>query len=362
MNAGIMRRWLPARRPPWQPVCRGLYQAVTDAGVAAVAARVGGELVQVQAQIRRALGAEYTPMVHASGYYFGLGGKLIRPRTALHMAQVTNAAQAAPVSGTAQQEVRSKQIQLAAIAEMIHTASLKHDDVVDCSLERRGQPSTNLIYGNRNAILSGTFVISRASAMLAQLDNTEVLQIMSGILEDLVQGELLQLKPSSNPEDWFTEYMQKTFLKTASLFAKTCKATAVLSGCSEEQVEGAFQFGKHLGLAFQLVDDVLDLTATPEMLGKPTSTDLTLGLATAPVLFAREEYPELQRLITRQFQNQDDVRQARVLVEQSNGIARTNALIEKHSRLSMEALEPFRASNERAAILSVVDTAMRRRR
>lgn len=180
-----------------------------------------------------------------------------------------------------------KQRRLAEIVEMIHTASLLHDDVIDNSATRRGNPSGNIAFGNKMAILAGDFLLGRASVAIARLRNAEVIELLSTTIANLVEGEFMQLKntvmdgPDAN-RACFEYYLHKTYLKTASLMSKSCRATAVLSGVNDDVVEACYQFGRNLGLCFQIVDDMLDYTVSEAKFGKPVGADLKLGLATAP--------------------------------------------------------------------------------
>jgi len=211
-------------------------------------------------------------------------------------------------------DILPSQRRLAEITELIHTASLLHDDVIDHSVSRRGSPSANLEFGNKMAVLAGDFLLSRASVALARLRDAEVTELLATVIANLVEGEFMQLKNTArdekNPvwtEDAITYYLQKTYLKSASLISKSCRAAALLGSSNSETVEAAYSYGKNLGLAFQLVDDMLDYTISGEELGKPAGADLELGLATAPLLFAWKNNKELGSLVGRKFALEGDV-------------------------------------------------------
>jgi hexaprenyl-diphosphate synthase len=211
-------------------------------------------------------------------------------------------------------DILPSQRRLAEITELIHTASLLHDDVIDHSVSRRGSPSANLEFGNKMAVLAGDFLLSRASVALARLRDAEVTELLATVIANLVEGEFMQLKNTArdekNPvwtEDAITYYLQKTYLKSASLISKSCRAAALLGSSNSETVEAAYSYGKNLGLAFQLVDDMLDYTISGEELGKPAGADLELGLATAPLLFAWKNNKELGSLVGRKFALDGDV-------------------------------------------------------
>jgi hexaprenyl-diphosphate synthase len=211
-------------------------------------------------------------------------------------------------------DILPAQRRLAEITELIHTASLLHDDVIDHSTSRRGSPSANLEFGNKMAILAGDFLLARASVGLARLQDAEVTELLATVIANLVEGEFMQLKNTAsdekNPvwtEDTMTYYLKKTYLKTASLISKSCRAAAILGSSDAVTVEAAYSYGKNLGLAFQLVDDMLDYTVSGAELGKPAGTDLELGLATAPLIFAWRDNRELGSLVGRKFAREGDV-------------------------------------------------------
>lgn len=213
-------------------------------------------------------------------------------------------------------DILPSQRRLAEITELIHTASLLHDDVIDHSVSRRAAPSANVEFGNKMAVLAGDFLLGRASVALARLRDPEVTELLATVIANLVEGEFMQLKNTArdekNPvwtEDTLTYYLQKTYLKSASLISKSCRAAAILGGSTPDVVDAAYLYGKNLGLAFQLVDDMLDYTVSEAELGKPAGADLELGLATAPLLFAWKENQSLGKLVGRKFSQQGDVQQ-----------------------------------------------------
>eukprot|EP01112_Ceratiomyxa_fruticulosa_P019610 TRINITY_DN6460_c1_g2_i1.p1 TRINITY_DN6460_c1_g2~~TRINITY_DN6460_c1_g2_i1.p1 ORF type:complete len:442 (-),score=81.21 TRINITY_DN6460_c1_g2_i1:69-1394(-) len=290
-------------------------------------------------------------------YYFEMKGKRLRPTVALLVAHAV-----APSLTTLPQT----QHKLAEIIEMIHTASLLHDDVVDESDTRRDHPSANAAFSNKMAILAGDFLLARASISLASLKNFEVTELMSSVLGDLIEGEFMQLKVpkdvSTASKESMEYYLRKTFLKTASLIANGCRCAAILAGASRDVVDAATDYGKNLGLAFQIVDDLLDFTGTDSTLGKPAGADLSLGLATAPVLYASEQFPELSPLILRRFKNEGDVLLARELVAKSDGIQRSHELARYYCNLAIESLHQLSPSLALDALYTLTQIVISRTR
>ncbi|XP_061613873.1 decaprenyl-diphosphate synthase subunit 1 isoform X3 [Phyllopteryx taeniolatus] len=216
-------------------------------------------------------------------YYFDGKGKAIRPMIVILMARALN------IHSNRAGELLPGQRAVAMISEMIHTASLVHDDVIDGSDERRGKRTINHMWGERKAILVGDFILSAASTALARIGDIAVVKVLAQVTEDLVRGEFMQLGSKENESERFKHYLDKTFKKTASLIANSCKAVSILVSSDPDIHEIAFQYGRNVGIAFQLVDDVLDFTAGASQLGKPSAADLKLGLATGPVLFACQQ-------------------------------------------------------------------------
>ncbi|KAI9881222.1 MAG: coq1 putative hexaprenyl diphosphate synthase [Pleopsidium flavum] len=266
-------------------------------------------------------------------------------------------------------DILPSQRRLAEITELIHTASLLHDDVIDHSLSRRSSPSANIAFGNKMAVLAGDFLLGRASVALARLRDAEVIELLATVIANLVEGEFMQLKNTAldelSPvwtEEAITYYLQKTYLKSASLISKSCRAAALLGQSAPEVVEAAYGYGKNLGLAFQLVDDMLDYTISGEELGKPSGADLELGLATAPLLFAWKDNKELGALVGRKFGRDGDVRRARELVSRSDGVEQTRALAQEYADKAMSAISTFPNSEAKDGLIEMCIKTMKRRK
>jgi len=319
---------------------------------------VAKEMKFLTGNIRQLLGSGHPSLDKAAKYYTQAEGKHVRPMIVLLMSRATALAPKYPrynslgnsadiddpispnsilsdvnpsspstnpltntqsTYSTADSDILPSQRRLAEITELIHTASLLHDDVIDHSTSRRGNPSANLEFGNKMAVLAGDFLLGRASVALARLRDAEVTELLATVIANLVEGEFMQLKNTAsdekNPvwtEEALTYYLQKTYLKSASLISKSCRAAALLGSSDSRTVEAAYSYGKNLGLAFQLVDDMLDYTISGAELGKPAGADLELGLATAPLLFAWKNNKELGSLVGRKFAEIGDV--ARVCI------------------------------------------------
>ncbi|XP_071453245.1 all trans-polyprenyl-diphosphate synthase PDSS1 [Hetaerina americana] len=294
-----------------------------------------------------------------SCYYFDGEGKALRPMVALLMARAINE-HVHRHRPTVDRGLLPAQRQVAMIAEMIHTASLIHDDVIDQSDFRRGKPSVNALWEQKKVAMAGDFILAVASMMIARLRNNDVTIVLSQVVTDLVQGEFMQLGSKETENERFAHYLTKTYRKTASLIANSVKAVAMLSGADESMTELAFQYGRNLGLAFQLVDDLLDFVSSAAELGKPACADLQLGLATAPVLFACEKFPELNPMIMRRFSEPGDVEKAFDYVHRSHGLDQTRFLAKQHCAEAARLARSLSTSPYRSGLLTVCGLVLNR--
>ncbi|KAK5013152.1 decaprenyl-diphosphate synthase-like protein subunit 1 [Cryomyces antarcticus] len=362
---------------------------------------VAKEMSFLTGNIQQLLGSGHPMLDTVAKYYTQSEGKYVRPMLVLLMSRATALAPkdsrrvskyqsidepispssvlsdvnpSGPLTAESDQtspetDILPSQRRLAEITELIHTASLLHDDVIDHSLSRRSAPSANIAFGNKMAVLAGDFLLGRASVALARLRDPEVTELLATVIANLVEGEFMQLKNTAkdekNPvwtEETVTYYLQKTYLKSASLISKSCRAAALLGQSSPEVVEAAYAYGKNLGLAFQLVDDVLDYTISGEELGKPGGADLELGLATAPLLFAWRENKELGALVGRKFAEDGDVLKARELVARSDGLEQTRALAQEYVDKAIQAISSFPDSEAKDGLIDMCYKVVKRRK
>merc|ERR1712087_55279 len=262
-------------------------------------------------------------------------------------------------------EVWRRQAQLGQIVEMIHVASLIHDDVLDEADTRRGGEAVHKLYSNKVAVLAGDYLLARASVLLARLENTAVVQIMATALESLVAGEIMQLKSSPKELLQMTSYLRKSYYKTASLICYACRSTALLGGHTygSTVATACEEFGFHMGLAFQIQDDILDFTAAADILGKPALADMSLGLSTAPILYAAQEFPHLKPLIKRRFKKQGDKQIAlEALFMSETAMVKANRLAEFHAQRAVDALLRLPQSEARDALLRLTYIVITRKK
>ena len=262
-------------------------------------------------------------------------------------------------------DVWRKQGQLGQIVEMIHVASLIHDDVLDEADTRRGGEAVHKLYSNKVAVLAGDYLLARASVLLARLENTAVVQIMATALESLVAGEIMQLK--SPPEELLRmeSYLRKSYYKTASLICYACRSTALLGGHAygSTVATACEEFGFHMGLAFQIQDDILDFTAAADILGKPALADMSLGLSTAPILYAAQEFPHLQPLVKRRFKEKGDKQTAlEALYKSKTAMDKAKSLAKFHAQKAADALLRLPQSEARDALLRLTYVVITRKK
>jgi len=251
-------------------------------------------------------------------------------------------------------DITEKQRRLAEITEMIHTASLVHDDVLDECNVRRGKDTVNSLYGSRVAVLVGDFLFAQSSWFLANLDNLEVIKLISQVIADFANGEISQAASLFDTEITLEKYLDKSFYKTASLIAASCKSAAVFSGCGPDMKAAMFEYGRHLGLAFQVVDDILDFTQSEEQLGKPKGQDLASGNLTAPAIFALRQSDELRDIVDSEFEEEGALERALEIIRATGGIEASFGLARQEAELALASLECLPPSESKRSLEKVV--------
>lgn len=281
-------------------------------------------------------------------------GKLFRPALLLLTSKACQAS-----------EITSQDIETAAVAELIHTATLIHDDVLDDAELRRGEPTLKTLRGNKIAVLSGDYLLAQASLKLSKLNNCKLVSIYAHVLSDLCDGEILQLQQQGNClMDW-SQYLRKTQCKTASLFEACTESAGVIHQQSDAIIEQLKAYGRHLGLAFQLADDLLDFTSTAEALGKPALEDLRQGIVTAPVILALQktqgqERQKLETLIRAVFEDSTKVLPLLETLNDLNAITQTRDLALEHSEKAVQALACLPDSPYKTALADLATHAVDR--
>jgi all-trans-nonaprenyl-diphosphate synthase len=286
---------------------------------------------------------------------FQAGGKRIRPALCLLSAKAT------ADSG----EIGRLQIILAVLTELIHTASLVHDDVIDAASLRRGQETVNRQWSDKLAVLIGDLLFAQASVCLARLMNPEIVGIYGQVLGDLCAGEIRQMRAQFvTNADWDT-YIQKSIWKTASLISAGTHSAPILNGRSMETVAAMKEYGLNLGICFQIIDDLLDYTGTSSSLGKPAGGDLAQGLVTAPAMFILSRKDEaaarLEDIIkTRAVSTPEGIAEALSIVRTHGGIEATIELARSYAQKARTALQVLSPSTYRDSLDALIDWLLMR--
>nr|ARO90896.1 prenyl transferase [Corynoplastis japonica] len=268
------------------------------------------------------------PILYAAAeHLFHAGGKRLRPAIVLLIARSSSG------------PILNVHKRLAEITEIIHTASLVHDDVLDDCLTRRGVKAVHNTFSTKVAVLAGDFLFAQSSWYLANLENLEVVQTISKVIIDFAEGEVKQGLIHFNVQITLQEYIEKSFYKTASLIAASCKGASMLTGDDVIISNNSYNYGRYLGLAFQVVDDILDIVGSPQLLGKPIGSDFRSGNLTAPILFALAEEPLLITFIEREFCNIGDFETSLILIHRSSALQQAKDLASEYMQAALSSLK-----------------------
>ena len=284
---------------------------LTPQDASVLLAPVRGGLEQVEEKMKSVDADVFAPLANAFLELIGQGGKRLRPALALLAAGLQDAnpehnnsrpnvdgTQTAPVEDLNAHTL----IALAAAVEMLHTATLVHDDVIDGALLRRDAPTLNASWSAGATVLAGDYMFARSAQFAAETDNVRVITIFSDTLRVIVDGEMRQLSDRNDFRQDRQAYYQRIYAKTASLYSAATEAAAVLVGLSPDRVQALKSFGYQFGMAFQIVDDILDFVGTDATLGKPVGSDLRQGTLTLPFLYYLRELPQPQKVVSRLLQ------------------------------------------------------------
>jgi octaprenyl-diphosphate synthase len=313
---------------------------------------VGEDLRRVEAQIDLESMASVNAVTTISKYLSRNGGKRLRPILLLLSARLVG-------------KVTPGAIHLGAVVEMIHTATLVHDDIIDVAETRRGKPSTNVLFGNHTSVLAGDWLYMQAFQIALRERNFHVLDVLIALTQMMVEGELLQLERIGRVDVTEADYMELVDRKTAGLFAACSRLGAVMAGASDETELKLADYAWNLGMAFQLIDDVLDFTAVESVLGKPVGGDLREGKVTLPVIYAlAEATPEERRLFDYVVQDRSYERAtfAAVLdtLQRRGGIDRARERAEYFADRARSIISEFPDSPYQRALAAVTDMVTER--
>jgi octaprenyl-diphosphate synthase len=334
-------------------IAKGIFDLVRD------------DLALVEQEIAAQNSAAIEPVEEIASYLYQGGGKRLRP------ALLLLAAGAAGYRG-------QSAIRMGAVVEMIHSATLVHDDVIDGAQMRRGRPSTNARWGNHMSVLAGDWLYMRSFEMALRERNFAILDILIGLTQNMVEGELLQLTLLGRMDLTEADATELAYRKTACLFSGCARLGAVLGGQPKNVEESLAEYGRNAGLAFQLVDDLLDFTASPEQLGKPVLSDLKEGKVTLPLILSLQNgasqhgaakssaYEEGRGLVAKVLEERDFVsvrpEQITQLVMETGALDRASSLAREYVKRAKMCLEELPDTEYRRALLAVPDFILDRQK
>jgi octaprenyl-diphosphate synthase len=336
VNAGTMRRIMAAQQPTPLELIR---------------APVGVDLAAADLAIRRELASDVALVNQIAEYIIQSGGKRLRPLLVLLAARAAGS------------EPRGSQIPGAVVIEFIHTATLLHDDVVDGSHQRRGRNTANEVWGNAASVLVGDFLYSRAFQIMVRLGSQRVMQIMADATNTIAEGEVLQLMNAGDPETTEQRYLEVIYRKTAKLFEAGAQVAGVLADASPDVEMALARYGRHLGLAFQLVDDALDYRGNAAQRGKNLGDDLAEGKPTLPLIHALRTGSDAERALIRRAIERgglDDLPAVTRAIESTGGLEYTARLAQSEADQALQALEPIPESVHKESLRQLAAFAVSR--
>lgn len=311
---------------------------------------ISSDIVAVNAVIEHSLHSEVTLVNQVAHYIINSGGKRLRPILVLLSAGLFG-------------EIKPQHHQLAAVVEFIHTATLLHDDVVDESSKRRGQNTANALFGNAASVLVGDFVYSRAFQMMVAVQNMRVMEVLSNATNVIAEGEVLQLLNVHNAAISDEAYLQVIHYKTAKLFEAATRLGAIISEASATDEDALSKYGMHIGTAFQLIDDVLDLSGNALEIGKNLGDDLSEGKPTLPLLYAMRHGNTSEAAVIKhaiEHGGLEDLPTVLQAVERTGALQHVRKVAENEANLACAAIAHFADSTYKQAMLTLAKFAVSR--
>ena len=309
---------------------------------------VDQKLVLIDEKIKSKLSSDVNLIEKMLSYHLNSGGKRIRVLLTLGSSKLCGYTKGI------------RDVNLAACIELIHNATLLHDDVIDKSIIRRGKKTTHSVWGNQSTVLVGDFLFSRAFRLMVQSDSIRVLDILANASAVIAEGEVAQLTTANNTDTEEDSYLNVISSKTAALFAAACQIGAVIGERPSQEENALYQYGLNLGIAFQLVDDYLDYGASDNRLGKDVGDDFREGKITLPVILAfrrgkTEEQDFWRRTLENLDQNKDDFNYAQKLLNEHKALSETQVRARGYTETARTALNVFPQSPYKKALEEVVD-------
>jgi octaprenyl-diphosphate synthase len=319
-----------------------------------VALLLGDDLAAVEAEIHRELRSPVALIQEMGGYIAGAGGKRLRPILLLLAARLAG-------------HRGARGVRLACVVELLHTATLIHDDVVDQAPLRRGQPSANARWGDDASVLVGDHLYSKSFAMLVDDNDRGVMETLARATVSMTEAEVFQLQLKRSGVTSEADYVRIITQKTASFIAACCRIGALLGGIPPAQVEALGRYGLDLGIAFQISDDALDFVADPDRFGKAIGADLREGKRTLPLIAMLERVPapvgeRVRALLRRRTLPPEDLEEIRRLVLEYDGVEYARGRAHAYAKAAKADLEAFPPGGERETLALVADWVVDRDR
>lgn len=314
---------------------------------------VRDDLHRVEDKMRSIGAGAYAPLAEAFLALLGSGGKRLRPALALAAYGIY----AAPAS--------EKTVAVAAAVETLHNATLVHDDLIDNALVRRGITTLNAVWNKGATVLAGDYLFARAAGFAAETENVRVVQLFADTLRIICEGELRQLFSARQWRQAQEDYYPRIFAKTASLFASATRSGAILGGAAPEQERALYDYGHHLGMAFQIIDDILDYSGNEATLGKPVGGDLRQGIVTLPFFYYLQGHTDPEGVIAKLQKTgngkDDGVADVIAAVRTSGAIEQAFAEAQAFGERAKAELEQLPDVPLRQALVELVDFTLQRR-
>ena len=309
------------------------------------------DLVEVEKRLRSVAEIDFPQLAELLDYTLGSGGKRVRPALVL-------------LSGKFHRYDLECLLPMAVAIEVLHTATLVHDDVIDNSSVRRGRATVNRLWGEDKALLLGDYLLAKAEELVADTQNLRVVKLFGQTLMTISSGELDQSFNTFNVGQTRAQYFQRISSKTASLLSLATESGAILSGAAERLIDSLRWYGFNLGVAFQIVDDILDFVSTEEELGKPVGSDLAEGTLTLPAIILLERYPE-GNPVQKIFQHEDKQKNIELALE----LVRSSSIVEECYRVAddycsraYQNLEQLSDNASRQALFELVGHVIQRKK
>ncbi len=327
-----------------------IIQDLPQVPLDSIQACIADDMRQVDAVIRQRLHSEVALVNQVSEYIIHSGGKRLRPALVL-------------LAGGCFAPVDHRHHAMSAVVEFIHTATLLHDDVVDESTMRRGNPTANTMFGNPASVLVGDFIYTRAFQMMVGLENMRIMEVLADATNIIAEGEVLQLLNCHNADVTDEAYLKVIQYKTAKLFEAATRLGAIISGATTQDEAAMAEYGMRLGTAFQLIDDVLDFSGDSLEIGKNLGDDLAEGKPTMPLLYAMRHGTSEQANLVRHAIEQgglDDLDRVMQTVKDTGALEYVKALAQREAEAGCRAISHLKASNHKEALVELSSFAVHR--